>query len=85
MDREAIELRVDELREKHPDRDDFIRAIKEFSETLDAGSQEALGRVLLTREPSAGGFDEIDRRIHEGGWIRRTMRKAEPRERRPRG
>jgi hypothetical protein len=82
VDREAIETRVDELRETHPAREDFVRAIKEFNETLDVEDREVLGRVLLGK-PSTGGFEVLDRRREEGGWIRRTMRKAEQHERRP--
>jgi hypothetical protein len=80
VDRESIEMRVDELREAHPDRHDFVRAIKEYSETLEADDRELLGQVLLSK-PTTGGFEELERRIEEGGWIRRTMRKVEPRER----
>jgi hypothetical protein len=83
MDRGELEARVEELREENPGRDEFIRAVKEFSETLDPASRAVLAQVLLSREPSTGGFDEIERRREEGGWIRRTMRKAETYGRRP--
>jgi hypothetical protein len=83
VNRNEIEVCVDEIRAAHPDRDDFVRAIREFSETLGDEDREVLGRVLLEREPTTGGFDVLDRRIDEGGWIRRTMRKAETQDRRP--
>jgi hypothetical protein len=84
MDREAIEARVDELRAEHPGRAEFIDAVQEFSKTLDPGDRRVLGDVLLSRKPeAAGGFEVLERRAQEGGWIRRTMRKAEFPERRP--
>ena len=44
MDREAIESRVDELREANPGRTEFIAAIKEFGETLTPEDREVLGQ-----------------------------------------
>ena len=83
MEREAIETRVDELRAAHPGRKEFVEAVQEFGRTLDDDDRELLGRVLLERKPETAGFDVLDRRIHEGGWFRRTMRKIETREGRP--
>ena len=77
MDREAIESRVDELREANPGRAEFVAAIKEFGESLPPGDREVLGRVLLERQPESGGFDALERRIEEGGWLRRTGKKVE--------
>jgi hypothetical protein len=77
MDREAIETRVGQLRQANPGRNEFIAAIKEFSETLTQEDREVLGQVLLEREPETGGFDALEQRIEEGGWFRRTGRKLE--------
>jgi hypothetical protein len=77
VDREAIERRVDELREANPGRTEFVAAIKEFGESLAAEDREVLGQVLLDRKPETGGFDALERRIAEGGWLRRTGRKIE--------
>jgi hypothetical protein len=77
VDREAIESRVDELREANPGRTEFIAAIKEFGETLTPEGREVLGQVLLERQPETGGFDALERRIEEGGWFRRTGKKIE--------
>jgi hypothetical protein len=84
MDRGAIEARVDELRAAHPDRHEFVRAIQEFSETLGPEDREVLGEVLLSRQAPRGGFDVLERRREQGGWIRRTMRKVEESERKAR-
>jgi hypothetical protein len=83
VDRRAIELRVEELRAAHPGRQEFIDAVQDFNATLDPEEREVLGKVLLSREPETGGFDVLDRRIQEGGWIRRTMRRVETRDQRP--
>jgi hypothetical protein len=77
VDRDAIESRVDELREANPGRTEFVAAIKEFGESLAPEERETLGQVLLERQPEAGGFDALERRIKEGGWFRRTGRKIE--------
>jgi hypothetical protein len=77
VDREAIESRVDELREANHGRTEFVAAIKAFGETLTPEDREVLGRVLLERQPETGGFDALERRIAEGGWLRRTGRKIE--------
>ena len=82
MDREAMEVRVDELRAAHPGRDEFVNAVREFSETLDAGERELLGIVLLSRKPeTAGGFDVLEQRVEEGGWIKRSLGRMAERER----
>jgi hypothetical protein len=84
LDREAIEARVDELRTAHPGRAEFIEAVQEFSKTLDPDDRQVLGDVLLRRKSeAAGGFEVLERRAQEGGWIRRTMRKADFPDRRP--
>jgi hypothetical protein len=75
MDRPTLEARVDELRREHPERTDFIAAVRAFSESLDED-----GRRLLERKPeSGGGFDVLDQRLEQGGWMKRTMRKYEER------
>ena len=77
MDREAIEIYVEELREANPGRPEFIAAIRGFAEALEEQDREVLGQVLLDRQPERGGFDALDRRIEEGGWFKRTGRKIE--------
>ena len=81
MERDQIELRVDELRAEHPGRDGFIAAVREFGQELDPDSRKTLGQVLLDRQPETGGFDVLKERLEEGGWMKRTMRKIEERER----
>jgi hypothetical protein len=81
MKREQIELRVDELRAEHPGRDAFIAAVREFGLELDPDSRTTLGQVLLDRQPETGGFDVLNKRLEEGGWMKRTMRRIEERER----
>jgi hypothetical protein len=83
VEREALETRVDELRAAHPGRKEFVEAVQEFSGTLGDEDRELLGQVLLERKPETAGFDVLERRMHEGGWFRRTMRKMETREGRP--
>jgi hypothetical protein len=83
VEREALEARVDELRAAHPGRKEFVEAVQEFSRTLGDEDRELLGQVLLERKPETAGFDVLERRMHEGGWFRRTMRKMETREGRP--
>jgi hypothetical protein len=83
VEREAIETRVDELRAAHPGRKEFVEAVQQFSQTLGDEERELLGQVLLERKPDTAGFDVLERRMHEGGWFRRTMRKIETREGRP--
>ncbi len=77
MDRATIEARVDELRTAHPEKQEFVEAIRAFGETLQAPERELLGKVLLSRKPDTGGFDVLERRLHEGGWLRRTVRKID--------
>jgi hypothetical protein len=81
VDRSEIEARVDQLRTQHPGRDEFVAAMGELAESLDADGREVLGRVLLERQPEAGGFDVISQRVERGGWMKRTMRKIEDSER----
>jgi hypothetical protein len=83
VEREAIENRVDKLRAAHPGRKEFVEAVQQFSQTLGDEDRELLGQVLLKRKPDTAGFDVLDRRMDEGGWFRRTMRKMETREGRP--
>jgi hypothetical protein len=81
MEREQIERRLDELRTKHSGREEFVAAVREFGEELDSDARKTLGKVLLDRQPETGGFDVLNRRLEEGGWMKRTMRKIEERER----
>ena len=81
MERDQIALRVDELRAEHPDREEFIAAVQEFGQELDPDSRKTLGQVLLDRQPETGGFDVLNKRLEEGGWMKRTMRRIEERER----
>ena len=84
MDRNELERRVDDLREEHPERGEFVAAVKELAESLDEPSRETLGQVLLDRRPETGGFDVLNQRLEEGGWLKRTMRKVEESENRTR-
>ena len=81
MEREQIERRVNELRARHSGREEFIAAVREFGEELDPDARKVLGQVLLDRQPETGGFDVLNQRLEEGGWMKRTMRKIEERER----
>jgi hypothetical protein len=82
VDREAIEARVDELRAAYPGRDEFVDAVREFSETLDAEERQLLGVVLLSRKPeTGGGFHVLEQRVEEGGWIKRSLGRMAERER----
>jgi hypothetical protein len=84
MERYELERRVEGLREEHPGREDFVAAVKELGDSLDEESRQILGQVLLDRQSETGGFDVLNRRLEEGGWIKRTMRKAEESERKTR-
>jgi hypothetical protein len=79
MQRDQIERRVDDLRAEHPGRDEFIAAVREFGEELDPEARKTLGQVLLDRQPETGGFDVLNRRLEEGGWMKRTVRKIDDR------
>jgi hypothetical protein len=81
MERDQIERCVDELRAEHEGRDEFIAAVRDFGQELDPDSRKTLGQVLLDRQPETGGFDVLNKRLEEGGWMKRTMRKVEERER----
>jgi hypothetical protein len=81
VQREEIDARVDELHAENPGREEFVAAVRAYSETLDAEARKLLGRALLAREPELSGFDVLNRRLEEGGWLQRTMRKSEKRER----
>ena len=81
MQRDQIERRVDELRAEHPGREEFIAALREFGQELDPEARKTLGQVLLDRQPETGGFDVLNKRLEEGGWMKRTMRRIEERER----
>lgn len=76
MERDEIELRVDELRAAHPGRREFIAAVREYAESLDAEGHKLLGEALLQRGPETSGFDVLN---EHGGWFRRRMRKIEGR------
>jgi hypothetical protein len=84
MDRDELERRVEVLREEHPRRAEFVAAVTELADSLDEESRESLGQVLLDRQPETGGFDVLNQRLEEGGWIKRTMRKVEESEQRTR-
>jgi hypothetical protein len=81
MQRDQIERRVDELRAEHPGREEFIAAVREFGQELDPEARKTLGQVLLDRQPETGGFDVLSKRLEEGGWMKRTMRRIDERER----
>src|SRR4029453_7172224 len=49
MDRHELERRVEDLREQHPGREEFVAAVKELGESLDEESRVTLGQVLLER------------------------------------
>jgi hypothetical protein len=80
MDRGELDWQIDRLRAENPGRDDFIAAVRAFAESLDPASRDLLGQALLAREPETGGFDVLNRRLDEGGWFQRTMRKIETRD-----
>jgi hypothetical protein len=84
LNRDEIEARVDELRAEHPGREEFLAAIRAFSDTLHPQARKILGKVLLDRKPETGGFDVITDRLERGGWMKRTMRKIEDSERKHR-
>jgi hypothetical protein len=77
MERYELERRVEALREEHPGREEFVAAVRELGDSLDEESRQILGQVLLERQPETGGFDVLNKRLEEGGWIKRTMRKVE--------
>jgi hypothetical protein len=81
VEQDEIEACVDELRARHEGRDEFVAAIGDFARTLDDEDRKVLGRVLLERQPDTGGFDVLNRRLEEGGWLQRTMRKIEKQQR----
>ena len=81
MDRYELERRVEDLREQHPGREEFIAAVKELSEALDEESRETLGQVLLDRQSETGGFDVLNKRLEEGGWVKRSLGRMAERER----
>jgi hypothetical protein len=81
VQREEIDARVDELRAENPGRAGFVAAVRAYSKTLDADARKLLGRALLEREPETSGYDILNRRVEEGSWLQRTMRKTERRER----
>jgi hypothetical protein len=84
MERYELERRVEELREEHPGREGFLAAVKELGDSLDEESREILGQVLLDSQPETGGFDVLNRRLEEGGWIKRSLGRMEERERKTR-
>ena len=77
LNRPEIEARVDELRAEHPGREEFLVAIRAFSDTLHPEARKILVKVLLDRKPETGGFDVITNRLERGGWMKRAMRKIE--------
>jgi hypothetical protein len=81
MERYELERRVEELREEHPGRKEFVAAVKELGDSLDEESRQILGQVLLDSQPETGGFDVLNRRLEEGGWIKRSLGRMEERER----
>jgi hypothetical protein len=81
MDRETIEAVVNTLREENPDREAFLEAMRTFADTLDEVDRAVLGDVLLEKEPTAGGFDVLNKRLEEGGWVKRSLGRMAERER----
>ena len=83
MSRAEIARHVDELAEAHSGRA-FVDAIRAYSETLDAPSQEELKQVVLQR---AANFDQaVMERVDAAGWLQRQWDKAtgtSPRGKRP--
>ena len=72
-ERAELGRRVDELAAEHSGRD-FASAIRDYSETLDAASQEELKQILVER---AANFDQaIMARVDARGWLRRQWDEA---------
>lgn len=72
-ERAELARRVDELAEEHSGRA-FADAIRAYSATLDASSQELLKDVLLER---AADFDQaLMDRVDARGWFRRQWDRA---------
>jgi hypothetical protein len=69
------------LREENPDREAFLEAMRTFADTLDEVDRAVLGDVLLEKEPTAGGFDVLNKRLEEGGWVKRSLGRMAERER----
>lgn len=68
--RDAIAARVDAL----AGRDDFVDAVRAFSEQLADGERELLGQVLLER---AASLDYAwEERTRARGWLRRQWDRA---------
>ena len=71
--RAELERSVDELAAEHSGRD-FASAIRDYSATLDAASQEELKQILVER---AANFDQaIMARVDARGWLRRQWDEA---------
>jgi hypothetical protein len=87
--REQIEIRIDELKREHHGKE-FAKAVKRFAaESLDPDERNVLQSVLLERAGEAARHnEEVDDRLHWGGWFRRTFKRlediADPQKRRPR-
>ena len=78
--RRQIEERVDVLRERY-EGEEFAAAVERFGrEELDAAGRGELGEILLERAgKEARSNPELRRRMHEGGWFRRTFRRLDQR------
>ncbi len=76
--RREIEDRVAVLRERY-EGEEFAAAVERFSrEELDAAGRAQLGEILLERAgEQARSNPALRRRMHEGGWFRRTFRRLE--------
>jgi hypothetical protein len=76
--RQEIEARVDELREGAPTGADFADAVKRFStDELGPAERPVLRELLLERAALVGHNLALERRLAEGGWFRRTMRRLD--------
>jgi hypothetical protein len=77
--RRDIEDRVNVLRERY-DGQTFADAVAEFAEELDAEEQADLKEILLERaRERAIRNAELDRRVVQGGWLKRTIDKLDRR------
>ena len=82
--RRDIEDRVNVLRERY-DGEAFAEAVAAFSEELEPEEQEDLREILLERSRDYSMRNaELDQRLEQGGWLRRTFGKIEEAERKQR-
>lgn len=82
--RQDLQDRVSVLRERY-DGEEFAAAVAEFSERLGPDEQADLREILLERmKDHARKNPALDRRLEQGGWLRRTLARLEESERRQR-